>query len=230
MSRRTMHIVMGGEGGQGVQSAADILAQAAFEEGREALYIPNFGIEQRGGVSLAFVQIGEDPIGSPKFQKAQLVVALSGRSLERLQSYLYEESIILYDSSLLSPPQVSDEVVGWQCYDTIAPEAFAERRLTGRRQNFPQISRRVKYIYGLPSSEMAHTKLHPRVANIIILGAVAKFTGMVRLESIQEALVKRLARKIARDPALKDLNYQALKMGWEAAGRLQKSPVSTGKP
>jgi 2-oxoglutarate ferredoxin oxidoreductase subunit gamma len=220
---------MGGEGGQGVQAAADILAQAVFEEGKEALYIPNFGIEQRGGVSLAFVQIGGEPIGSPKFKYAHLIVALSGRSLERLQGYMSEESIILYDSSLLAPPQVSDEVIGWQCYDTIAPEAFAERRLTDRRQSFPEIPRKVKYIFGLPASEMAQNKLHPRVANIIILGATARFTEIVQLESIKKALEERLANKIKRDPALKDLNYKALELGWEAAGRMIKIPVSTGK-
>ena len=131
---------MGGEGGQGVQTAADILAQAAFEEGKEALYIPNFGIEQRGGVSLAFVQIGANPVGSPKFDQAHLVVALSARSLERLQDYLHEGSTLLYDSSA-GASEVSDSVVGWQAYDTIAPEAFAERRLTDRRQKFPGLQK-----------------------------------------------------------------------------------------
>ena len=77
MTGSNSRIVIGGEGGQGVQAAADILAQAAFEEGKEALYIPNFGIEQRGGVSLTFVQIGTEPVGSPKFQIAYLIVALS---------------------------------------------------------------------------------------------------------------------------------------------------------
>ncbi|RJX25604.1 MAG: pyruvate oxidoreductase subunit gamma [Dethiobacter sp.] len=229
MTLSNKRIVMGGEGGQGVQAAADILAQAAYEEGKEALYIPNFGIEQRGGVSLAFVQVGEEPIGSPKFKYAHLIVALSGRSLERLQGYINEESIILYDSSLLAPPQVSDEVIGWQCYDTIAPEAFAERRLTDQRQSFPEITSKVKHIYGLPASEMAQNKLHPRVANIIILGATAGVMEIVQLESTKKALETRLENKLKRDPALKNLNFRALELGWEAAARMIKRPVSTGK-
>ena len=36
-------IILAGEGGQGVQSVAEIIAESANEEGREALYIPNFG-------------------------------------------------------------------------------------------------------------------------------------------------------------------------------------------
>ena len=222
-------VVMGGEGGQGVQAAADILAQAAFEEGKEALYIPNFGIEQRGGVSLAFVQIGEEIVGSPKFKYAHLIVALSGRSLERLQGYMNEKSVILFDSSLLEPPQVSDEVIGRQTFNTIAPEAFAERRLTGQRQKFPEISQKVEGIFGLPASEMAQNKLHPRVANIIILGTVASFTEMVQLENVKKALEKRLANKIKRDPALKELNFKALEWGWEAAEQMQKSPAPVRK-
>jgi 2-oxoglutarate ferredoxin oxidoreductase subunit gamma len=208
-------MALGGEGGQGVQSAADILAQAAFEEGREVLYIPNFGIEQRGGVSLAFVQIGEKPIGSPKFKQADLIVALSVRSLERLEPYTGVESTILYDSSLLAPPEVADAVVGRQVYNTHAPEAFAERQLTDRRQKFPEITTGVKHLLGLPAGEIAQNQLHPRVSNIVILGALARLTEAVQLNSLEKALLKRLASKLKRDPALKPLNLKALRLGWE---------------
>lgn len=223
MSDINRRIVMGGEGGQGVQTAADILAQAAYEGGKEALYIPNFGIEQRGGVSLAFVQIGEEPIGSPKFDRAHLAVALSARSLERLQDYLDEGSTLLYDNSLLAPPEVSDAVVGWQAYDTIAPEAFAERKLTKRRQEFPRLLHKIKNILGLPAGEIASARLHPRVSNIIVLGATARLIEMVRLENIKDALEKRLSNKFKRDPHLKELNFSALDLGWEAADRALKN-------
>ena len=61
-------IALAGEGGQGVQVIANILAEAANAEGKEAIYIPNFGVEQRG-VSIAYVQIDDKRIGSPKFSK-----------------------------------------------------------------------------------------------------------------------------------------------------------------
>ncbi|PIU02197.1 ketoisovalerate oxidoreductase, partial [Candidatus Shapirobacteria bacterium CG09_land_8_20_14_0_10_49_15] len=56
-----MKIIFAGEGGQGVQVIAEILAKAAFWDGQPSLYIPNFGVEQRGGVSLAFVVIDQTP-------------------------------------------------------------------------------------------------------------------------------------------------------------------------
>ncbi|MDO4542586.1 MAG: 2-oxoacid:acceptor oxidoreductase family protein, partial [Bacillota bacterium] len=59
-------IMLAGEGGQGVQSVAAILSEASYAAGREVMYIPNFGVEQRGGVSIAFMQISDEVIGSPK--------------------------------------------------------------------------------------------------------------------------------------------------------------------
>lgn len=97
---KTVKIALAGEGGQGVQSVAEIIAEAANEEGREALYIPNFGVEQRGGVSVAYLQIGDEPIGSPKFQKADIVVALSERAVKRTNQYVDEKTTFVYDTSI----------------------------------------------------------------------------------------------------------------------------------
>lgn len=97
---KTVKIALAGEGGQGVQSVAEIIAEAANEEGREALYIPNFGVEQRGGVSVAYLQIGTEAIGSPKFQKADIVVALSDRAVRRTQKYVDERTTFVYDTSI----------------------------------------------------------------------------------------------------------------------------------
>lgn len=95
-----VRIALAGEGGQGVQSVAEIISEAANEEGKEALYIPNFGVEQRGGVSIAFVQIADGKIGSPKFQKADIVVALSDRAVRRCAQYVDGNTVFVYDSAI----------------------------------------------------------------------------------------------------------------------------------
>jgi 2-oxoglutarate ferredoxin oxidoreductase subunit gamma len=90
---KTVKIALAGEGGQGVQSVAGIMVEAAYEEGKEALYIPNFGVEQRGGVSVAYCQIG-----SPKFVYADLVVALSDRAVLRTKQYVNKDTVFIYDT------------------------------------------------------------------------------------------------------------------------------------
>ena len=88
-------ILIAGEGGQGIQVIAEILAKAAFLENKKALYIPNFGVEQRGGVSLAFVVIDDKQVAYPKFEKADILAILSERSRERVQVYLDDKTKLI---------------------------------------------------------------------------------------------------------------------------------------
>lgn len=82
-----MKILIAGEGGQGIQTAAKILAQAAFLENKEVTYIPNFGVEQRGGFSLAFVIIDFQSITYPKFKTADILAVLTEKVMPRVKRY-----------------------------------------------------------------------------------------------------------------------------------------------
>jgi 2-oxoglutarate ferredoxin oxidoreductase subunit gamma len=105
-------IVVGGEGGQGVQTVAEVLAEGAYASGLEASYMPNFGVEQRGGVSFAFVQIGDEPIIAPKFKGADLAVALSDRAFERLAPYLTPSTLVVVEASAQRNPSSSPHASG----------------------------------------------------------------------------------------------------------------------
>nr|WP_218076157.1 2-oxoacid:acceptor oxidoreductase family protein [Desulfuribacillus stibiiarsenatis] len=179
----TTKIALAGEGGQGVQSVAEILAEAANAEGREAIYIPNFGVEQRGGVSIAFVQIDDQRIGSPKFKTADIVIALSGRAIPRTAQYVDERTVFIYDSAI----EVNDD----------------------------ELPKNAKKILSIPALEVAQNELHPRVFNIIILGAVLEATKVVTLEQAKAAIEEKLGHKFAQKPELRDLNYRAMERGIE---------------
>ena len=51
-----------GRGGQGVVTAAELLAQAAFDEGRHAQAFPSFGSERTGAPVVAFCRIADKEI------------------------------------------------------------------------------------------------------------------------------------------------------------------------
>jgi 2-oxoglutarate ferredoxin oxidoreductase subunit gamma len=95
-----LKIALAGEGGQGVQSVAEIITEAAYQAGFQALYIPNFGVEQRGGVSVAFVQVSREPVSAPKFTTGDIVVALSHRAVERVRQYVGEKTLLVYEAGL----------------------------------------------------------------------------------------------------------------------------------
>ena len=119
-------IVLAGEGGQGVQSVANILVEAAYEEGKEALYIPNFGVEQRGGVSVAYVQISEDFISSPKFKFADIIIALSARAVCRSKKYVNKNTLFVYDAAIedidCNLPKNAEQVISIPAIDLAKEE------------------------------------------------------------------------------------------------------------
>jgi 2-oxoglutarate ferredoxin oxidoreductase subunit gamma len=121
-----IRIALAGEGGQGVQSIAEILAEAAYNQNQQAIYIPNFGLEQRGGVSIAFIQFSDTRIGAPKFQKADVVIALSERAVGRTAMYSGPETIFVYDSGFkVNPedlPREAKKIIGIPAIDTANKE------------------------------------------------------------------------------------------------------------
>jgi 2-oxoglutarate ferredoxin oxidoreductase subunit gamma len=100
-------ILIAGEGGQGIQALAKILVGAAFADGKKVTFLPNFGVEQRGGVSLAYIQISDGDISFPKFQKADIVVCLAERAVRRIEEYLWDDTVFLFDNSLIQNSVIS---------------------------------------------------------------------------------------------------------------------------
>ncbi|MDK2822001.1 MAG: hypothetical protein PWP31_1966 [Clostridia bacterium] len=182
---QNIKIVLAGEGGQGVQSIAEIISEAAYNSGFQSLYIPNFGVEQRGGVSVAFVQISDQSVDAPKFIIADIVIALSRRAIERVKPYIGEKTLLVYDSS------VDDEV----------------EKIYGKLGENRQLS--------IPALEMAQKEVHPRVFNIIILGVVVGVAELLEKKDVEQALERRLGHKFAQDSSLKNLNYRALELGYQ---------------
>jgi 2-oxoglutarate ferredoxin oxidoreductase subunit gamma len=188
---KAIKIALAGEGGQGVQSIANIMVEAAHQQGREALYIPNFGVEQRGGVSIAYCQISDEPIGSPKFKTADLVVALSSRAVGRTHQYVDGNTVFLYDSSI---------------------EGIDE-----------ELPTQAKSIFKIPALDIAKEKFHPRVFNVIIMGAAIEATKIVPMDRAKQALENKLGYKFAQDPSLRDMNFQALEEGARVMAETMKT-------
>lgn len=189
-----VRIALAGEGGQGVQSVAEIIAEAAYNEKKQTIYIPNFGLEQRGGVSIAFIQVSDERIGAPKFNKADVVIALSERAVGRTTVYSDENTLYVYDESF-----------------------------NMKEEDFPKAE---KKILGIPAIDKANQELHPRVFNIIIMGAVIGLTNVVSFEAAKEALENKLGYKFEKNPSLRELNYKALEMGKQMAEESLKEGVA----
>lgn len=88
-------ILLSGDGGQGIQIMADMISRAAFARDLHLTSIANYGLEQRGGVSLNFLQISDSIITYPKFSKPDIIIILSQQADDRTQEYQHADCQVL---------------------------------------------------------------------------------------------------------------------------------------
>lgn len=144
--KQPYRIVISGEGGQGVLSIAKIIATAAWMQGRTATYMPFFGTEKRGGISIGYAQIGEEPITVPKFEKADLCVALSQRAVARLMRYLKDDSVIVVNSFLVKD---LTDIAKWKPHSIDAASIAREQLKKPRTFNMVIMGAMLKHIPGM---------------------------------------------------------------------------------
>jgi len=82
-----LKLLIVGDGGQGVQTMADVISKAAFEKDLFISYVPNYGLEQRGGASLAFIQLSDREVAYPKFSRPDILVIMSSEARARVVDF-----------------------------------------------------------------------------------------------------------------------------------------------
>jgi 2-oxoisovalerate ferredoxin oxidoreductase beta subunit len=102
---------LAGSGGDGAQTAAMLLAQAAIQEGFDATHIPSYGPESRGGTSYADVRIAEDEVLSPAAPHPHVLVAFNGPSLARFGPEVLPGGVVVYDTSVVPQAPTLDPSV-----------------------------------------------------------------------------------------------------------------------
>ncbi|MFH1946959.1 MAG: 2-oxoacid:acceptor oxidoreductase family protein [Candidatus Magasanikbacteria bacterium] len=83
----TLKIILSGDGGQGIQTLSYLICNTAFKNGLEVSHIPNYGLEQKGGVSMAYIKISDKEIFYPKFSKPDFLLIMSDQARERTVDY-----------------------------------------------------------------------------------------------------------------------------------------------
>lgn len=139
-------IIICGEGGQGAQSIAKVIAYAAYDQGLEAVYVPYFSTEKRGGVTIAYAQVGDEAPAYPKFHKADLWVVLSQRAIDRIYDYLKEDSKVIVNSFLVKD---ISRIEKWKPHQVNAGKIAVEELKTPRVFNVVIMGAMIKYIPGL---------------------------------------------------------------------------------
>lgn len=97
-------IIFSGSGGQGVMSMGTMLAKAAIECGKHAVYMPSYGPEQRGGSAKCVVIIDTEEILSPMARDGGILVAMSKLAYDKYIGALEPGGVLIYDSTMITDP------------------------------------------------------------------------------------------------------------------------------
>ncbi len=159
-----------GRGGQGAWTASEILAKAAILEGKNIQSFPEFGPERMGAPVNSYTRISEAPIN--------------------LHCSVYNPDIVVVlDSTLLKavPATQGLKENGVLVVNTKATPAEIRKKLnlkTGK-------------VWTVPATEIAIRILGRPITNTAMIGAVARATQIVSLESIEKAAKERFPPNIA---------------------------------
>ncbi len=130
-------IILAGFGGQGILSAGRLLAYAGMIDGKQVSWLPSYGPEMRGGTANSSVVISDDPVDSPVLNSAGAVIVMNKPSLEKFESWVDKNGIIIIDSSIIDKDVSRDDIRSFSIPATsIASEmgnmAFANIVLLGK--------------------------------------------------------------------------------------------------
>lgn len=147
-----------GRGGQGVAAAARMLSSAFVKEGQWASGFPMFGVERRGAPVAAFARFDDRPIR------------------EKTQIYT-PDCLIIIDSRLIHSPGI---------FEGIKPEGILVLNTPQPLQENPH--KNLKRIGIIDATEVGLKEIGLPATNTCMLGAFAKTTGWVGLESLIQSL------------------------------------------
>jgi 2-oxoglutarate ferredoxin oxidoreductase subunit gamma len=104
-------MVFSGSGGQGVITAAIILAEAAvLHEGLEAVQTQAYGAAARGGATRSDVIISDSPINFPKVNQPNVLVCLTQEAYNKFMPIIRPGGLLLTDPRYVKPQLKVDAI------------------------------------------------------------------------------------------------------------------------
>lgn len=181
-----------GRGGQGAVIASKVLASALFREGWQVQAFPSFGAERSGAPVAAFLRADHRPVTN--------------------HSQIYEpDHVIVLDPVLLGTIDVTAGLRpgGWILVNSSkAPDALTLS---------PAFGVATADATGIALRHGLGSRTNP-IVNTAIVGAFAALTGMVRLDSVLEAMPDYVPIKVdANQAAARDAFEQVLRRPAEPA-------------
>lgn len=160
-----------GRGGQGVVTAAELLAVAAFEDGKYAQAFPSFGSERMGAPVQSFVRIADHKV----------------RARNQIDRPDY---LIVQDSTLIG---AIDVLSGLKDDGMVLVDSAKKPEELGLKTKAKVLT--------IPATEIALKTLGKAIQNTTLMGAFAGATGLISVDAIKRSVKKRFPGELGEKNA-----------------------------
>jgi len=151
--------------GQGAITTGEVLANAAFREGKWALAFPHFGAARMGAAMNAFVRLADEPV--------------------RLRTQIYQpDALLIVDPSLM---------YSYDVFAGLKPNGIVIVNQP-TDQPVPYESNGVK-IFCVPADDIAEKAIGRRLGNTTMVGAYAAASGDFQLASLEAVIDEHMAKR-----------------------------------
>lgn len=79
-------------------------------EDKQVTWFPSYGAEMRGGTANCTVIVSDELIGSPIVSNPDILIVMSEASLNKFQSRLKKNGMLIFDSSLIKDPVLRTDI------------------------------------------------------------------------------------------------------------------------
>jgi indolepyruvate ferredoxin oxidoreductase beta subunit len=199
MSEQTVtNILVVGIGGQGVMTAAEVLAQAAIKIGLDVKKTEVAGMAQRGGVVTSHVRFGEKVL-SPAIPEgeADIIVGFEPAEALRWIQWMRASGVAMVNRQEQEPPVVSLGLFDYPD-DPVATMVNAGMN-----------------IHAFDAGEIARKLGNFRLVNTVMLGAISEYLPFPA-EVLKNEIIDRFRLK---KPKLVEINEKAFDAGREIGKR-----------
>jgi 2-oxoacid:acceptor oxidoreductase gamma subunit (pyruvate/2-ketoisovalerate family) len=168
--KKLLEVRWHGRGGQGAWTASELLARAAVYEGKYIQSFPEFGPERMGAPVSAFTRISTEPI--------------------KLHCAIYNpDVVVVLDPTLLKAVPVTEGLGEEGTLIINSKDSPAEVRKMLKEDKGK--------VWTVPATEIAIKILGLPITSTAMLGAVARVTEVVGLESVEKTVRERFRSDIA---------------------------------
>lgn len=179
-TQKILEIRWHGRGGQGAVASAEMFALAAIEEGKFAQAFPSFGPERRGAPVMAFTRISNEFI----------YIRTGIRN---------PDIVVVLDSTVMNAVDVTAG---------LAPDGTLLLNTSKKADEISEQFKIKQRIAVVNATKIAMDEIGRPITNTTMMGALARVTGIVKVESLAKQIEKRF-------PSIAEQNIKALKRAYE---------------